>query len=495
MKVGVVAKYRWAVTRVGVVAKYRWAVTRVGVVAKYRNDSSTVEAAIIFSDTPLTDRSYTVRFNPRLRPLPDPGNGWVSSTSCRGEANTTLESPVTCPPNSYYFSGFLGLQGFVDWAILTRPVPLVGNFSFICNDKTPVPRAGDFSFICNNAMPSVLLATFPLDAVVSSNLDVLRSIIPLYMVFSWAQFIVYMLILIVEEKEKKIKEGMKMMGLQGIVYWLSWLTVYGLYVVILATICVIVLPLANIFQQADLGLVFLLFILYGLSSIILALLMTPFFSKAKVAGVVGNLLQVFMSLLFYLQVYLGDEIDPVYFWVLGLMSPCAFSLAIDKILTLDVTAGGLSYSTIWEGPGLPYAGSLIMISVDIVLYLILALYLDAVVPTEYGTKEKPWFFLKPSFWKSKKKTPSGLNFSNPEMEEHPNEEERGSHYDTLKSSSSGSSSMSSSVNAEGDIERMGSEMRGKEGVIIRGVSKVFNRGRKKPPLHAVKSNLFHLISM
>ena len=35
----------------------------------------------------------------------------------------------------------------------------------------------------------------------------------------WSQFIMYMLILIVEEKEKKIKEGMMMMGLKALVYW------------------------------------------------------------------------------------------------------------------------------------------------------------------------------------------------------------------------------------------------------------------------------------
>ena len=68
-------------------------------------------------------------------------------------------------------------------------------------------------------LPNVTFQSFPKDEKVSNSLATMRSIVPLYMVFSFAQFIVYMLILIVEEKEKRIKEGMKMMGLQGLAYW------------------------------------------------------------------------------------------------------------------------------------------------------------------------------------------------------------------------------------------------------------------------------------
>ena len=41
-----------------------------------------------------------------------------------------------------------------------------------------------------------------------------------------------------------------------------------------------------------------------------------------------------------------------------------------------------------------------MLIVDIVLYFLLALYLDAVVPAEYGQRKPPHFIFMPSFWKS-----------------------------------------------------------------------------------------------
>ena len=42
----------------------------------------------------------------------------------------------------------------------------------------------------------------------------------------------------------------------------------------------------------------------------------------------------------------------------------------------------------------------LMLLVDTVLYLLLALYFDAVIPGEYGQHRPPCFIFTPSFWKS-----------------------------------------------------------------------------------------------
>lgn len=41
-----------------------------------------------------------------------------------------------------------------------------------------------------------------------------------------------------------------------------------------------------------------------------------------------------------------------------------------------------------------------MLIVDAVLYFLLALYFDAVIPAEYGPRKPPYFIFMPSFWKS-----------------------------------------------------------------------------------------------
>lgn len=49
--------------------------------------------------------------------------------------------------------------------------------------------------------------------------SVFRLVTTFCLVLALAQLISYLLVLIVGEKEKKLKEGMKMMGLRDSVYW------------------------------------------------------------------------------------------------------------------------------------------------------------------------------------------------------------------------------------------------------------------------------------
>lgn len=64
-----------------------------------------------------------------------------------------------------------------------------------------------------------MLELFPKEAFTGYWMVAFRVIIPLYMVMALSQFITYLLILIVGEKEKKIKEGMKIMGLRDSIFW------------------------------------------------------------------------------------------------------------------------------------------------------------------------------------------------------------------------------------------------------------------------------------
>ncbi|XP_069935833.1 cholesterol transporter ABCA5 isoform X2 [Cherax quadricarinatus] len=398
----------------------------------FQNNKS-MPAAVVFSDDPLINKTYVLRFNPS-KTIPSPSQLWTGGENCRNLQTDDLQM-IGCPPNGYYFSGFSALQTLIDTTIIRMKT------------NTTI------------GIPNVILENFPKESYESNGGFVLRNIVPLYMVFAWAQFIVYLMNLVVEEKEKKIKESMKMMGLRDSVYWLSWFAVYAAYVVALAVICIIVLPLAKVFLNANLFLLFILFILYGCSSIVFALMMTPFFNKAKVAGVVGNLIQVALSMLFYLQVYLEDDVNQGVFWLLAIFSPCAFSFAIDKVILYDYQyPGGLDFGNIWEGPGLPFAGSLIMISVDILLYLSLAYYLDNVIPSEYGTKRKPWFLFQKSFWVE----------SNKDFQFSPLVAEDNAAFE-------GNESL-----ANPDLEPVSSELSRKVAVRIRNLTKTFYPSKKEP---------------
>ena len=141
----------------------------------------------------------------------------------------------------------------------------------------------------------------------------------------------------------------------------------------------------------------------------------------------------FLNLFYYIQVATGDATPDVVYWLLALIAPSGFALGMDKALLLEInTELGVQASTLWDGPGLPIAGSLIMLAVDVLLYIFMAYYLDSVLPSkcnnfhfsksthslvyqlilaEYGARKSPWFCLVPSFWfgTSKKKVQGQWN--------------------------------------------------------------------------------------
>lgn len=107
-----------------------------------------------------------------------------------------------------------------------------------------------------------------------------------------------------------------------------------------------------------------------------------------------------MSLLYFIQVFVDDS-NSVALWLVSLISSTGFALAMDRVraliesyyfnkyiimifqaLVLDLSGEGVNFDNLWSGRGIPFGGSLIMMALDIVLYALLAYYLDSVIPSK-----------------------------------------------------------------------------------------------------------------
>lgn len=348
--------------------------------AHYWKDPMSIPIAVIFEGDPLNGPlSYEIRTNPNYVATPSTSDLYASHAVCRLSESYwaslfPIETGESCPVNQYFYSGFVALQALLDYT------------------KIRLESGRD-----DVDVPHILLEIFPKEAYTGDWMLVFRLIIPLYMVMALSQFITYLLILIVGEKETKIKEGMKIMGLRDSVFWLSWFIIYALFVLVLSVISTVLLFTLQVFQHTHFVPVFLVILLYGLSVIMFAFMLTPFFDKSRTAGILGNFAVNIMSLLYFIQVFVDDS-SSVAFWIVSLISPTGFALAMDKALVLDLSGEGVSFENLWSGPGIPFGGSLVMMSLDIVLYGFIAYYLDCVVPSDHGTKRSPWFCLQPSFW-------------------------------------------------------------------------------------------------
>ncbi|XP_042559289.1 cholesterol transporter ABCA5-like [Clupea harengus] len=66
-------------------------------------------------------------------------------------------------------------------------------------------------------------------------------------------------------------------------------------------------------------------------------------------------------------------------WLLCLLSPSAFSIGIAQVVYLEAQGDGAIFSTLTNGPHALYV-PLLMLFLDCILYLLLAVYLDQVLP-------------------------------------------------------------------------------------------------------------------
>ncbi|XP_056205868.1 ATP-binding cassette sub-family A member 10-like isoform X2 [Falco biarmicus] len=212
-------------------------------------------------------------------------------------------------------------------------------------------------------------------------------------VMCFSPFMYFLSMNVVREK-KKIKVLMKTMGLQDIAFWLSWSLLYALYVMVLSCLLTAVV-VQDAFYLSSFPAVLLLFFLYGLACIHLVFMLCSLLRTSKLASSFG-FLTTFLFGCLSLAVLIENIPEPLK-WFLSLFCPFAFNAGIAKIFHLEKYGMGFSFSNLMEESYFLFS-TYIMLVFDSVLYMLLAMYFDKVLPGKYGIPDPPFFCLKPSYW-------------------------------------------------------------------------------------------------
>ncbi|XP_064640640.1 cholesterol transporter ABCA5-like isoform X2 [Lineus longissimus] len=376
---------------------------------------------------------YTIRT--AALSLPPLKEEFASSEYCREE------NYLGCPAAKYRDCGFLELQTLINTA-LSR---VMGN-------------------VTNLKLPSVSIQLLP-KFQFKPSIAALRGLTAIILVFSYSPLINFLLVNLVAEKEKKIRETMRIMGTLDAAYWFSWSIIYGVIVTIVTLVCTVIIKVTGILPKCDGIILFFLLLFYGITIMHLAFAMMPLFKKANVAGTVGTMATLLVGLL-YLPINITSttgltgipetSISIAWQWVLCLLSPIALGLAVDKAQLLEVTHGGLHYNTITVGE-FPVYGSLVMLIIDCFLYALIAWYLERIVPGEFGPRQSAFFCFSKNYWMPRKKP-------------HDNMES-----DHLVTNAHGSSTAAVVHNPRSDVEDVSPELKGKEMVRIFSASKKFKK--------------------
>ncbi|XP_009866814.1 PREDICTED: ATP-binding cassette sub-family A member 2-like, partial [Apaloderma vittatum] len=138
-------------------------------------------------------------------------------------------------------------------------------------------------------------------------LFVIEHMMPLCMVISWVYSVAMMIQHIVTEKEHRLKEVMKMMGLNNAVHWVAWFITGFVQLSISVTALTAILKYGKVLMHSDVLIIWLFLAIYAVATIMFCFLVSVLYSKAKLASACGGIIY-FLSYVPYMYVAIREEV-------------------------------------------------------------------------------------------------------------------------------------------------------------------------------------------
>ncbi|XP_058509003.1 phospholipid-transporting ATPase ABCA3 [Solea solea] len=288
----------------------------------------------------------------------------------------------------YFREGFLAVQHAVDRAIMhsynrTTAGPLLQKIRVVLS-RFPFPAFiyDVFILAIQNQLPLLLVLSFTY-----TSLNIVRSV--------------------VQEKERKLKEYMRMMGLSNWLHWSAWFLMFLLFLSISVffvtlLLCIQVSPNGAVLSYSDPTLVFVFLLVFTVATINFSFMISAFFSRANVAAAAGGFIY-FLSYLPYLFLWPRyDLLSHAQKVSACLISNVAMAMGAQLIGMFEGKGTGIQWSNLFDSvtvdDDFSMAQVLALLLFDSVLYGLVAWYMEAVFPGEYGVPLPSYFFVLPSYW-------------------------------------------------------------------------------------------------
>ncbi|XP_040393590.1 phospholipid-transporting ATPase ABCA7 isoform X3 [Cygnus olor] len=233
-------------------------------------------------------------------------------------------------------------------------------------------------------------------------LRVLNRSLPLFMTLAWIYSVAMIIKGVVHEKEARLKETMKAMGLSSGILWLSWFLSSFIPFLLSSAFLVLILKLGNILPYSDPAVIFLFLGTFSVATICQCFLISTFFLRANLASACGGIIYFSLYLPYVLCVAWRDHVTFPLRVLVSLLSPVAFGFGCEYFSLYEEQGVGIQWHNLGVSPvpGDPYsfATAMGLLLLDAGLYGLATWYIEGVFPGQYGVP-KPWNFpfLK-SYW-------------------------------------------------------------------------------------------------
>ncbi|XP_056020266.1 phospholipid-transporting ATPase ABCA1-like isoform X2 [Ostrea edulis] len=226
--------------------------------------------------------------------------------------------------------------------------------------------------------------------------------LPLFLVLAWVLSVAMICKSIVYEKENRLKEVMKIMGLSNAVHWVAWFINSFVMMFITILILTIILKAGRVLEHSDPGVIIVFLTAFAISTIMQCFLYSTFFNRANLAACVAGFLYFIMYLPYTLAVQWEDFMTTGHKVLSCFSSGVAFGWGCNYLATYEEQAIGIQWSNIATSPIVDdefnMLSCIFMMLFDAVIYGIFTWYIEAVFPGQYGIARKFYFPFQKSYW-------------------------------------------------------------------------------------------------
>ncbi|KAG1680698.1 ATP-binding cassette sub-family A member 1 [Nymphon striatum] len=225
---------------------------------------------------------------------------------------------------------------------------------------------------------------------------------PMFMVLAWVYSSSMIIKSCVYEKEQRLKEVMKVMGLNNGVHWVGWFIESFSMMFITIIFLDLILIYGKVLEHSDPVVIFFFLLCYMIATITKSFMISTFFSKANVAAAAGGIIFFLLFLPYRFMFEWEERIDYRIKLFTCLISNVAFGFGCSYLAHYEEEGVGaqwhnLASSTI-PRDNFSLAKCMMMMLIDSVIYSFITWYVEAVFPGIYGVP-KPWyFFLQKTYW-------------------------------------------------------------------------------------------------
>ncbi|CAG2119164.1 unnamed protein product, partial [Medioppia subpectinata] len=222
-------------------------------------DNITVVASVIFDIDPNSTSlpphiTYKIRQN-------------ATFTQTTAKIRDRFWSPGPSWSYSYYKFGFLWIQDILERAMVS-----------LQTDR-------------DVSEPGTYLHQMPYPCYISDEfLFIISHVMPLCMAISWVYSLSMLVQSVVYEKEQRLKEVMKTMGLNSLVHWLAWFITSFTQMSITSVVLTLILRYGLVLTYSNPVIVFLYIEIFVIANIVFSFLISVLYSKAKLAAACAGII-------------------------------------------------------------------------------------------------------------------------------------------------------------------------------------------------------------